>query len=135
MTIQERIDQSETRIAMTVFPFLTNHHDTLFGGKAMAMMDEVSFMCGTRFCRKQLVTVSTDKIDFHKAIPSGSIVEAIARVESIGRTSLKVFVEIYLESMYQDGRELAIQGRFTFVALDEDKKPVPVLQGLDIIDN
>lgn len=132
MTIQERIEQSETRISMTVFPFLTNHHDTLFGGKAMAMMDEVSFMCGTRFCRKQLVTVSTDKIDFHKAIPSGSIVEAVARVESVGRTSLKIFVEIFLESMYKDGREMAIQGRFTFVALDDEKKPVPVLEGLDI---
>jgi acyl-CoA hydrolase len=95
-------------------------------------MDEVSFMCATRFCRKSLVTVSTDKIDFHKAIPSGSIVEAIARVESVGRTSLKVYVEIYLESMYEDGRELAIQGRFTFVALDDNKKPVPVLQGLDV---
>lgn len=130
MTIQERIDQSETRITMTVFPFLTNHHDTLFGGKAMAMMDEVSFMCGTRFCRKQLVTVSTDKIDFHKAIPSGSIVEAIAMVESVGRTSLKIAVEIFLESMYKDGRELAIQGRFTFVALDDDKKPIPVLEGI-----
>ncbi len=130
MTIQERIEQSETRITMTVFPFLTNHHDTLFGGKAMAMMDEVSFMCGTRFCRKQLVTVSTDKIDFHKAIPSGSIVEAIARVESVGRTSLKIAVEIFLESMYKDGRELAIQGRFTFVALDDDKKPIPVLEGI-----
>ncbi|GAA4142315.1 acyl-CoA thioesterase [Sphingobacterium kyonggiense] len=132
MTIQERIDQSETRITMTVFPFLTNHHDTLFGGKAMAMMDEVSFMCGTRFCRKQLVTVSTDKIDFHKAIPSGSIVEAVARVESVGRTSLKIFVEIFLESMYKDGREMAIQGRFTFVALDDNKKPIPVLEGLDV---
>src|SRR5690606_19116458 len=102
MSIEERIEQSETRITMTVFPFHTNHHDTLFGGKALAMMDEVSFMCGTRFCRKQLVTVSTDKIDFHKSIPSGSIVEAIARVESVGRTSLKILVEIYLESMYKD---------------------------------
>lgn len=132
MTIQERIDQSETRITITVFPFLTNHHDTLFGGKAMAIMDEVSFMCATRFCRKSLVTVSTDKIDFHKAIPSGSIVEAIARVESVGRTSLKILVSTYRESMYEDGRELAIQGRFTFVALDEDKKPIPVLEGLNI---
>lgn len=132
MTIQERIEQSETRITMTVFPFHTNHHDTLFGGKALAIMDEVSFMCGTRFCRKQLVTVSTDKIDFHKSIPSGSIVEAIAKVESVGRTSLKIFVEIYLESMYRDGRELAIKGGFTFVALNEDKQPIPVLMGLDI---
>jgi len=132
MTLQEKIDLSETRVCTTVFPFLTNHHDTLFGGKAMAIMDEVSFMAATRFCRKRLVTVSTDKIDFEKAIPSGSIIEAIARVESVGRTSLKVKVEIYLEHMYEEGRELAIQGRFTFVALDDDRKPVAVLEGLDL---
>lgn len=132
MTLEERINQSETRLCVTVFPFVTNHHDTLFGGKAMAIMDEVSFMAATRFCRKRLVTVSSDKINFEKAIPSGSIIEAIARVDSVGRTSVKVKVEIYLESMYKDGRELAIQGMFTLVALDDDKKPIPVLEGLDV---
>lgn len=132
MTLQERIDTSETRVCTTVFPFLTNHHDTLFGGKAMAIMDEVSFMAATRFCRKQLVTVSTDRIDFEKAIPSGSIIEAVARVHSIGRTSLKVKVEVFLEKMYEEGREMAIQGMFTFVALGDDKQPIPVLQGLDL---
>lgn len=131
MTLEKRIAQSETRVCSTVFPFLTNHHDTLFGGKAMAIMDEVSFMAATRFCRKRLVTVSTDRIDFAKAIPAGSIIEAIARVESVGTTSLKVKVEIYLEHMYEEGRELAIEGRFTFVALGEDKKPIPVMQGLE----
>ena len=134
MTVDERIALAETRVCTTVFPFLTNHHDTLFGGKAMAIMDEVSFMAATRFCRKRLVTVSTDRIDFEKAIPSGSIIEAVAKVESVGRTSLKVKVEIYLEKMYEEGRELAIQGMFTFVALDDDKKPIPVLSGLDIED-
>lgn len=132
MTLQERISTSETRVCTTVFPFLTNHHDTLFGGKAMAIMDEVSFMAATRFCRKQLVTVSTDRIDFEKAIPSGSIIEAVARVQSVGRTSIKVKVEVFLEKMYEDGRELAIQGMFTFVALGDDKKPIPVLEGLGI---
>ncbi|WDF69771.1 acyl-CoA thioesterase [Sphingobacterium oryzagri] len=132
MTLAERIDLAETRLCTTVFPFLTNHHETLFGGKAMSIMDEVSFMAATRFCRKKLVTVSTDRIDFEKAIPAGSIIEAIARVQSVGRTSLKVKVEIYLEKMYEEGRELAIQGTFTFVALDDDKKPIPVLDGLTI---
>ncbi|MFZ4862003.1 acyl-CoA thioesterase [Sphingobacterium sp. Mn56C] len=132
MTLEDKIKQSETRVCTTVFPFLTNHHDTLFGGKAMAIMDEVSFMAATRFCRKRLVTVSTDRIDFQKAIPSGSIIEAVAKVESVGRTSLKVKVEIFLEHMYEEGRELAIQGMFTFVALDEDKKPIPVLDGMEI---
>lgn len=132
MTIEERIDLSETRVCVTVFPFLTNHHETLFGGKALAIMDEVSFMTATRFCRKRLVTVSTDKIDFNKAIPEGSIIEAIGRVEKIGNTSLKIRVQIFLEDMYEEGRELAIEGSFTFVALDDNKKPIPVLEGLDV---
>ncbi|MCI0920299.1 acyl-CoA thioesterase [Sphingobacterium rhinopitheci] len=131
MTIEERIEQSETRICTTVFPFLTNHHDTLFGGKAMAIMDEVAFMAATRFCRKTIVTVSSDKINFEKAIPGGSIIEAIARVDSIGRTSLKVKVEIYVEDMYKEGRELAIQGMFSLVALDDQKNPIPVMEGLE----
>jgi len=134
MTIAERIEASETRVFTTVFPLLTNHHDTLFGGKAMSIMDEVAFMTGTRFCRKRLVTVSSDKINFEKAIPSGSIIEVVGRVESVGRTSLKVKVEIYVEDMYKDGRELAIQGVFSLVALDDDKKPVPVLEGISIKD-
>ncbi|WP_166332910.1 acyl-CoA thioesterase [Sphingobacterium chungjuense] len=132
MTIAERIERSETRVCITVFPSITNHHDTLFGGKALAIMDEVSFMAATRFCRKRLVTVSTDKIDFNKAIPAGSIVEAVGRVEKVGNTSVKVRVQIFLESMYEDSRELAIQGSFTFVALNDDKKPIPVLQGLNV---
>lgn len=132
MTLEEKINESETRVCTTVFPFLTNHHDTLFGGKAMAIMDEVSFMAATRFCRKRLVTVSTDRIDFEKAIPNGSIIEAIARVHSVGRTSIKVKVEVFLEKMYEEGRELAIQGMFTFVALDENKQPIPVVLGLDL---
>lgn len=132
MTLAERIEQSETRITTTVFPFLTNHHDTLFGGKALAIMDEVAFIAGTRFSRKRLVTVSSDKINFEKAIPSGSIIEAIARVKDIGNTSMKVKVEIYLEHMYEEGRELAIQGVFSFVALDHNKKPIPILDGIDL---
>ena len=63
--IQRRTALSETRVAKAVFPPTTNHHDTLFGGTALAWMDEVSFITATRFCRKPLVTVSTDRIDFN----------------------------------------------------------------------
>ena len=45
----------------------------------------------------------------------------------MGNTSIKVGVEVYLESMYNEGRELAISGAFSFVAIDEDKRPVAVL--------
>lgn len=127
--IQRRTELSETRVAKAIFPPTTNHHNTLFGGTALAWMDEVSFIAATRFCRLPLVTVSSDRIDFKHAIPAGSIVELVGRVIKVGNTSLKVEVNIYVESMYSDGREKAVSGVFSFVAIDEQKKPVPVLPG------
>lgn len=128
MNIEEKIKQSETRIFKAVFPNTTNHYDTLFGGTAMHMMDEVAFITATRFCRQKVVTVSSDKIDFKKAIPAGTIVELIGKVSHIGNTSLKVSVEIFVEQMYSEEREQAIHGEFTFVAIDENKKPVNVIR-------
>jgi acyl-CoA hydrolase len=130
MNLQEQINQAETRIFKTVFPNTTNHYDTLFGGTALFMMDEVAFITATRFTRKRCVTVSSDKIDFTKPIPAGTIIELIGTVTRIGNTSLDVKVEIYIEQMYSNHREKAISGNFTFVALDENKKPIKILDDI-----
>ncbi|WP_298713760.1 acyl-CoA thioesterase [Chitinophaga sp.] len=126
MTQEEKIQRSETRIFKAVFPNTTNHYDTLFGGTAMQLMDEVAFIAATRYARKRMVTVSSDKIDFKKPIPAGTIVELIGRVSHTGNTSLQVLVEIFVEEMYSEERYRAISGTFTFVAIDEYKRPVPL---------
>lgn len=127
MDLQEKIEKSETRLFKAVFPNTTNHYETLFGGTALSLMDEVAFITATRFSRHRCVTVSSDKVDFTKPIPAGTIIELIGRVKEIGRTSLKVEVEIFVEKMYSEGREKAVTGIFTFVALDESHQPISVL--------
>ncbi|TXI85232.1 MAG: acyl-CoA thioesterase [Crocinitomicaceae bacterium] len=126
MTQAARILKAETRIFKAVFPSTTNHYDTLFGGKAMFLMDEVAFIAATRYSRQKMVTVSSDKIDFKKPIPAGTIIELVGSITHVGNTSLKVRVDIYIEQMYSDFREQAITGEFTFVAIDEHKKPVSI---------
>ena len=125
--IEKRIDTSETRIFKAVFPNTTNHYDTLFGGTALHMMDEASFICATRFSRKKVVTISTDQIDFKKPIPQGSIVELVARVNRVGNTSCNVAVTMFMEDMYSYKREQVVSGTFTFVAVNDDKKPTAIL--------
>jgi len=127
VSIEQKIQAAETRIFKVVFPNTTNHYDTLFGGLAMYMMDEVAFITATRFSRKKMVTVSSGKIDFNQPIPADTIIELIGRVVRVGKTSLDVEVEVFVEEMYQDVRKQAIKGIFTFVALDENKKPISVL--------
>ena len=125
--IEKRKKLAQTRVTKAVFPDTTNHHDTLFGGTALQWMDEVSFIAATRFSRQAIVTVSSDKIDFKHPVPAGSVVELIADVVEVGRTSLKVRVDMFVEDLYKDGCEKAITGYFSFVAIEENKKPTPVI--------
>ena len=126
MNYEEKIKSSETHVFKVVFPNTTNHHNTMFGGKVMEMMDEVAFMTATRFARKSFVTVSCDRIDFKKPIPADTLVELIGRVKYVGNSSLKVTIDIFMEDMYHDIREKAVTGDFTLVAIGADKKPIKI---------
>ncbi|WMT58186.1 acyl-CoA thioesterase [Truepera radiovictrix] len=117
---------AETRLVHPVFPSDTNHYHTLFGGQAMAWMDQAAFICATRYCRRRVVTVHSSDLSFRRPVPEGSIVELVAQVARTGRTSLEVAVEMWIEPMEREGRELACRGAFTLVALGDDGKPVPV---------
>lgn len=124
--MQDRIKAAESRMFKVVFPPITNHYDTLFGGMVMQIMDEAAFITATRYSRLRMVTVSSEKIDFKKAIPGGVMIEAVASVFHVGNTSMKVKVEIFMEEMYSTKRESAVEGMFTFVAVDEEHKPVAI---------
>ncbi|MBX3244042.1 MAG: acyl-CoA thioesterase [Acidobacteria bacterium] len=124
--LQNRIATSETRIFKAVFPNTTNHYDTLFGGTALSLMNEVAFITATRFTRMRVVTVSSDRVDFKQPIPAGTIIELVGRVRDVGRTSLKVSVDIFIEEMFSDERQKAISGLFTLVALDGSHQPTHI---------
>lgn len=126
-SLQDRIDMSVTRTVKAIFPNTTNHYDTLFGGTALMWMDELAFITATRFSRQRMVTVSSDRVDFKKPVPAGTIAELIGRVTHVGTTSIIIKVEVYLEQMYSDEREKAMEGTFTMVSIDEHKKPVKIV--------
>lgn len=93
----------------------------------MHLMDEVAFITATRFSRLRMVTASSDRIDFKKPIPHGTIIELVGEVTRVGNTSLTVRVDIFIEQMYSEEREVAVSGNFTFVAIDEENRPVRIL--------
>ncbi|AXH00368.1 acyl-CoA thioesterase [Deinococcus wulumuqiensis] len=117
---------SETRVTHVVFPGDTNHHGTLFGGEALSMMDSAAFICATRHCRRKVVTRHLDAMEFSRPIPQGTLVELVARVVRTGRSSMTVLVELFVEDMYSERRELGCTGTFTLVALGDDGQPTPV---------
>ncbi len=109
-----------------VFPQDSNAFGNLFGGKAVSMMDVVGGIAATRACRKPVVTVSIDRIDFKEPIRTGEFVDTIARVVKLGRTSITVEVELWGEHPTTGVRRLATVGKFIYVAVTPEGRPTPV---------
>ena len=117
---------TEARLLEIVFPDHTNHLGTLFGGQALAWMDKAAFIAASRYARKVVVTARSEQVDFHVPVRKGQMVELIATIVSVGRTSMKVDVAMYMEDLITGERELCTRGTFTMIAPDSDLKPTPV---------
>lgn len=122
--IDERIRNSETKQAQVILPALLNDHGILFGGIAMQWMDEVAYITATRYSKKRMVTVSVENVNFLLPVYSGMIVEVIGMVIKVGRVKLNVQIELYIEDMYSNYRQKAMDALFTFAAVDINHKPV-----------
>lgn len=122
---------TEARLLEIVFPDHTNHIGTLFGGTALAWMDKAAFIAASRYARRSVVTARSDQVDFTLPIRQGQLVETIARVVAVGRTSMQVDVELVAEDLLSGDRATCTRGRFVMIALDDDGVPaaVPPLGG------
>lgn len=116
----------ETRFVEMVFPGLSNHYGTLFGGDALKLMGKAAFVAAARHARRNVVMASSDKIEFHGPIPVGELVELVARVERAGRSSMTVSVELIREDLMSGKRNAAIRGSFEMVAINEHGHPVAI---------
>ncbi|MCD7098066.1 acyl-CoA thioesterase [Stenotrophomonas sp. MMGLT7] len=116
---------TEARLLEMVFPDHTNHLGTLFGGQALAWMDMASFIVASRYARSTVVTARSEQVDFQQPIHKGDLVETIARIVKVGRTSMHVDVEVITENLLTGTRLLCTRGHFVMVALDTQGKPTP----------
>ena len=117
---------TEARLIEMVFPEQTNHYGTLFGGQALALMDKAAFVVASRYARRNVVTASSEKVDFHVPVRQGQLVELHPRVVATGRTSMTVEVDLFAEDLLTGDRQLGTRGRFVFVALDAHGRPTAV---------
>ncbi|MCL6599524.1 MAG: acyl-CoA thioesterase [Alicyclobacillus macrosporangiidus] len=109
-----------------VFPNDLNDHNTLFGGKLMAYIDDIASISASRHARTDVVTASTDSVDFLCPIRESDSVCLTSYVTWTGTTSMEVFVKVVAEDLKTGDRRIAATAFLTFVALDDQGRPVPV---------
>ena len=109
-----------------VFPDRANHYGTLFGGHALHLMGKAAFIAATRHARQHVVMVSSGNIAFDEPVRVGDLIECVASIARVGRTSMTVAVDLIREDTLSGHRRAAVHGTFEMVAVDANGCPTPI---------
>jgi acyl-CoA hydrolase len=118
--------ESATILTDLVLPAETNPLNNLFGGELLARMDRACSISARRHSRRIVVTASVNHVSFTKAVPVGSVVTVEAKVSRAFKSSMEVYVDVWVEDIASGLRTRANEGIYTFVAVDETGTPVLV---------
>lgn len=118
--------ESLTILTDMVLPSETNPLNNLFGGELLARMDRAASIAARRHSRRITVTASVNHVAFNKSIPLGSVVTIEAKVSRSFRTSMEIFLDVWLEDRESGSRTKANEAIYTFVAVDDTGRPVEV---------
>lgn len=118
--------ESLTVLTDLVLPSETNPLNNLFGGELLARMDRAGSISAGRHSRRIGVTVSVNHVAFNKAIPLGSVVIIEAKVSRAFKTSMEIYIDVWVEDRLSGERVKSNEAIYTFVAVDEKGKPVEV---------
>ncbi len=121
--------QGELVIRTIAMPADTNPNGDIFGGWLMSQMDLGSGILAGKTAKARVVTVAMEGMSFLHPVLVGDTVDCYAWVERIGRTSMVIPVEVWVQR-YRQGEQIRVtRGVFTYVAVDDAGKPIPVERG------
>lgn len=118
--------QSKTVITDLVLPSETNPINNLFGGELLARMDRAASIAARRHSRRIVVTASVNHVAFNRAIPLGSVVTIEAKVSRAFKSSMEVYMDVWIEDRESGECIKANEAIYTFVAVDETGRPVKI---------
>lgn len=118
--------QGELTVRTMAMPKDTNPIGDIFGGYLLSQMDIAGGIYTQKIAQGRTVTIAVDSMTFHKPLNVGDILCCYCDTIKVGRTSIAVKVEAWTIRKFQSDREKITEGVFTYVAIDDDRKPRPV---------
>lgn len=118
------VRESQVEMTEMVLPNDTNRLGNLLGGRLMHLIDIAAAIAASRHTNRVCVTASVDELNFLHPIKQGEVLILQASVNRVFHTSLEVGVRITKENLLTGEKKHANSAYLTFVAIDDDGKPV-----------
>ena len=118
-------DETEVRAAQLMGMEWANFFGNVHGGQVMHLVDNIAYVCAARYSGTVCVTAAVDRIDFYEPIHVGELLNIVARINYVGRSSMEVEINVHAEEIPTGKIRHTNTCHFTMVAL-KDGKPTPV---------
>jgi acyl-CoA thioesterase YciA len=100
----------------------TNASGDIFGGWLLSQMDLAGSITASEIAEGRVATVAVEGMSFLTPVHVGAVVSCYCDVLETGRSSVRIMVEVWINSKH-DGEPLKVtEGEFIYVAIDEDKR-------------
>jgi len=109
-----------------VLPNDTNTLGNLMGGNLLHWMDVAAAISANRHCRRVVVTAAVNNVSFQKPIKLGEIVIIESQVTRSFKSSMEVYLEVFVESTLTGVKSRCNEAMYTFVAVDQQGVPIEV---------
>jgi len=113
-------------ISRILLPEDANAAGIVHGGVIMKEIDNAAGVTAVRHTRKVCVTASIDRLDFHKPAFIGNLLTIKTGINMTGKTSMEIGARVETEDLITGVKTHLASAYLTFVALDDDKRPVKV---------
>lgn len=120
--------QGELSIRTLAMPADTNQNGDIFGGWLLSQMDLAGSIFAYKTTQSRNVTVAIDAMTFRKPVYVGDVVSVYASTVRVGRTSITVHVESWVQRRNESNLILVTDGNYTYVAIDDHGHPQPIRQ-------
>ncbi len=119
----------EPALRTIAMPADTNPNGDIFGGWLLAQMDLAGGSVAVQRANGRVATVAVDAMEFRLPVFVGDEVSSYATVKRVGRTSMTIDVEVWARRQRTGERMLVTRGMFTYVAIDDNRRPRAVPAG------
>jgi acyl-CoA thioesterase YciA len=113
-------------LSTIAMPADTNPAGDIFGGWILSQMDQAGAVVARRRAMGRVVTIAIDAMKFHRPVIVGDKVSCYGTVVRVGRTSIAVMVETWVQRSLAEEYIKVTEGVFTFVAIDENRNPISI---------
>lgn len=111
--------QGELMLQTVAMPKDTNASGDIFGGWLLSQMDIAGGVAAAQIAQGRVATVAIDRMNFMVPVKVGSVVTCYTDVQSIGRSSIQVLVEVWMTAAWDRQPVKVTEGIFVFVAIDD----------------